>query len=103
MAQRIPLTTRARETFRTILDGQPVRITVWWQPLDASWYMSLTKATIAREPIVTGVRLLGQGVPLAGQALNFKGQFYVEGLGDPGREAWGSTHKLLYLSEAELG
>ena len=98
--QQVPFLSRVRETFRTNIGGRSVRFNKFFQPLDQSWYMSLSVADIARTPIVTGVRLLGRSVPLAGVAADvFRGQLFVDGVGDPGRDAWGSTHRLLYMSE----
>lgn len=94
-AQHLPFTGDARQTFRTILGGQSVRVRNWWQPTDQNWYMSL--ANVDQTPIVTGVRLPEGGLPLAGRIVDFVGQFFVEGRGEPGREAWTTTHRLLYL------
>ena len=107
MAQQIPLTPPSRggvrETFRTILGGQNIRFSRWYQPLDQNWYMSLRLSDVARTPIATGRRLLGRTVPLAGQVIpKFQGQFYVDGIGDPTRDSWGTTHRLLYLGQDAL-
>ena len=99
--QQVPFLSRVRETFRTSIGGHPVRFNKIYQPLDQSWYMSLSVADVARTPIVTGVRLLGRSVPLAaaGASTLIGGQLYVDGVGDPGRDAWGTSHRLLYLGE----
>lgn len=100
--QQVPLFRAARESFRTILDGQSVRVTKWYQPTDQSWYMSLNDVDEVRTPIATGIRLVEHGVPLAAQDLKFRGQLLVDGVGDVGRGSWGSTHNLLYLPERVL-
>ena len=98
--QQVPFLSRVRETFRTTIGGTPVRFNKIYQPLDQSWYMSLSVADIVRTPIATGVRLLGRSVPLAAAGANvLRGQLYVDGVGDPGRDAWGTSHRLLYLGE----
>ena len=99
MAQQIALTADARQTFRTMVGAQGVRVTAWWQPLDEAWYLSL--AWLDRRPIVTGVRLTEGGRPLRGFVTDFVGQVHVSGNGEPGREAWGSTHRLLWLTDEE--
>ena len=99
MAQQIALTADARQTFRTMIGTQGVRVTAWWQPLDEAWYLSL--AWLDRRPIVTGVRLTEGGRPLRGFVTDFVGQVHVSGNGEPGREAWGSTHRLLWLTDEE--
>ena len=97
MAQVVALTNDARQTFRTVLGGQSVRVTAWWQPLDEYWYMSLSRMNGA--PIISAVRLVESGRPLSGQLLEFSGQLIVDGRGDPGREAWTSGHRLIYVNE----
>ena len=101
MAQLIALTDDAHQTFRTILGAQPVRVTAIWNPSDEYWYVSL--ANVDRTAIVTGRRLVEAGRPLRGRVLDFEGELYVDGNGEPGRNAWASTHRLLYLTPSELG
>lgn len=102
MAQLIPLTTDARQTFRTILGDQSVRVTAWWQPLDEHWYVSIVRTDGSR--VIDGARLVEGGRPLRGQVpdVPWEGELYVEGIGSPGRRAWAETHRLLYLTPAEL-
>ena len=98
--QQVPFLSRVRETFRTRLGGKPVRFDKVFQPVDQSWYMSLSVADVARTPITTGVRLLGRAVPLATLPANaLGGQLFVDGVGDPGRDAWGTSHRLIYMGE----
>ena len=100
MADRIPLTDDAAQTFRVSLGGQAVRLTVWWSPTAEGWYASL--AWQDRRSIVRGARLTDGGLPLDGVVTDFVGGLYVDGEGDLGRTAWLGTHRLLYLTEAEL-
>ena len=101
MAQVIEVGDSVRETFRTILGGQNVRLTLWWQPFDAHWYLSL--AWLDRRAIVSGVRLVENATPLLDVQGSFQGQLFVSGVGVPGRRAWTSTHVLFYFAPDEVG
>ena len=101
MADLIPLTADASQTFRVSLGGQAVRLSAWWNPTARGWYASL--AWQDRRSIIRGARLTEGGLPLDGLVTDFLGGLYVDGEGDLGREAWAGTHRLLYLTEAELG
>ena len=37
----IPLQNIPRQQMEILADGKLMRITVWWQPNDSSWYLSL--------------------------------------------------------------
>lgn len=100
MAQQIIMTDDARRTWRTILGGQGVRARAWWQPLDENWYLSLS--WLDRRPIVSAVRLVEGGRPLRGAVLDFAGEIVVAGTGELGRNAWTTSHRLLYLTAAEV-
>lgn len=101
MAQAIPLTHDARQTFRSILGGQSVRLTVWWQPLTGGWYVSL-RFTDGR-PIAAGLRLCAGALPLRGYVTDFAGGLYLDGDGEPDRLAWmDATHRLLWIAPDEL-
>ena len=94
--QEIFITNDARLTFRTVLGGQSVRFRFWWQPSDGHWYMSMAFTTGVK--IVSGVRLVETADLLAGLVLDFKGRIAVGGPGSPGRNSWGETHRLFYIS-----
>ena len=96
MAQQLSMTSDARRTYRTVLGGQNVRIRAWWQPLDRSWYVTL--AWLDGRVILAGARLVDSGRPLDGQVTDFAGSLVVVGNGHPGREAWTTTHRLLYVA-----
>ncbi|MDE2848200.1 MAG: hypothetical protein OXO51_15975 [Gemmatimonadota bacterium] len=101
MAQVIPLSNAPRQTFRTILDGQNVRMTAWYQPLDEHWYLSILR--LDRTPIISSVRLVPMGYPIRALIVaDFTGDLIVEGAGDMGPEAWTTTHRLIYLAEGEI-
>ena len=80
------------------MDRQLVRLTVWWQPYDRNWYLSLAYQTGAG--IISGRRLItGQNV-MAGVVSEFHGSIVVYGLDDEiGLGAWEVSHELLYDSE----
>ncbi len=99
MAQVVPLTDDARQTFRTSLGAQSVRLTLWWQPFDRAWYLSAS--FLDGTNIINGVRLVEKGRPLDDVLTTFEGAFFIEGIGEPGRNAWTATHNLIYLTAAE--
>ena len=39
--QNIPLTDTPRQAITTLLGGQRVTLSVWWQPLSEAWYVTL--------------------------------------------------------------
>jgi len=96
MSSLIRLTDDARQTFRTSLGGQSVRLTVWWQPSDERWYLSV-------DGIASGTRLVEGGWPLLGLNHGLGGEVYVYGPGEPGRHAWVQTHSLLFVDDVDLG
>lgn len=95
MASVIRLTNDARQTFRTSLGGVSARLTVWWQPSDAHWYLAV-------DGVTASARLVERGLPLLGRRHAYGGQLYVQGPGVPGRYAWEQTHVLVFLTDAEL-
>ena len=100
--QLIPLTDSPRQSFDAVLGGQTVTITVWWQPLSESWYLSLADrdgASIASgRRMAVGVRLI--------RAAGLDGDLAVvparDGdVAEVGRMGWGVTHSLYFLTAAE--
>ena len=101
--QEIPLTREPRQKMTVVLGGQPVELTVWWQPISDSWYLSLTTETGA--PIAHGRQIASRSAVIASTA--FEGEVVaVPLLRDDTtaveRDAWGETHRLLYLTPDEL-
>ena len=92
--QQIPLSNDARQTFRTILGSQNVRITAWWQPMDYHWYLTL--GWLDGRGIIAGIRLVEGGRPLDGIISDFEGTLRVDGMGKPDRLSWETTHRLFY-------
>ena len=96
--QKIPVSNDLRQTFDTALGDQLVRFTVWWQPFDSSWYLSLAWQTGAN--ILTGRRLVVEQNVLAGIVTTFNGSIVVHGIEEEiGREAWDVTHEIIFDSE----
>ena len=101
MAEIVPLSDDARQSFLTRLAGVSVRVSAWWQPPEAAWYLSLETANAV--PIIRGRRLVGSGRPLRDIKTSLgTGELYVSGPGEPGRHAWTRTHRLFWASQAEL-
>lgn len=96
--QRVPVTNDARQTFDCALDGQLVRLSVWFQPYDAAWYLSLAYQTGTK--IVSGRRLATDQNILAGVVSDFHGSITPVGIeATIGRRAWDITHEIIYDSE----
>ena len=103
--QIIPLTNIARQKMITILGEQQVSLQIWWQPLSEAWYLSLEAQTqlpiaLGRQ-VSTHRRLLGER-----RGGGFKGEIAVVPRGGEntealGREPWGATHDMVYLTEAD--
>lgn len=96
--QQIPATHAGRQTFITILGAQEVRISLWWQPNDSAWYMTLEHPV--GTPIVVGRRIMFESGILSGVSSDFVGNIHprslTEDASEPGLRAWGTTHILVY-------
>ena len=102
MPQRIALAPNTRQELLTTLEGQAVKVTIWYQRIGAAWYLSLDLGdgtSIARgRQIAPGVCLI-RNPAFAGDLVVFPSQ---EGdTRDPGINAW-TTHRLYYLTPAEV-
>lgn len=101
MAARITITDDDRQRFETNLGGQPVAITVWWQPSTEGWYLSVENDD--GTPIATGLRLVTDSRLLRGFVTDFQGDFVLTGNGEPGRAAWlFNTHRLFWIAPDDL-
>ena len=99
-AQVVPIEILARQALGTVLGGIAVRLEAWWQEVTEDWFFSLYRTD--NTPIFEGSRIpVGQYVP-ATPVPGFRGALTVEPMGalqleaNPGREGWGSTHRLVY-------
>ena len=105
MAQALPLANIPAQSFETVLAGQHITMTVWWQPgpVDGNWYFSLAlqsgEYSIRSRRIVPGCDLL------AGLSPGFTGLLFCVRLlpfsdeypGEPSESGpWGVTHRLAY-------
>ena len=81
------------------LAGQEVKVLIWFQPGDGAWYTSLEFPV--NQPIVTGRRLVSGGLLIGDTPTDFDGDLVCVPIGpasgEPGREAWTTTHRLAYL------
>ena len=102
--QKIPLTNDADQIFTTTLDGQIVRVRATWQDQGNSWYLSLLDEV---DNYLFAFTRIKSGIPVVNfKLIDFEGDFVavssdVTAL-EPGRNAWGSTHELLYLTDGEI-
>ena len=98
----IPLIDAPRQTLTIVLGGQSLHLEVWWQPLSASWYLSV--ADLADAPIALGrqiaplVRLV-RSTAFAGEIVAIPRR--AEEQGGIGRQGWQATHDLTYFTAAE--
>ena len=99
----IPLSDDYRQSFTVLLGDQTWRLLAEWHPLDASWYLTILAVSTAAEPdpVLSSVRLAAGRRLLQGYRIAFRGDLYVEGAGHPGRSAWSTTHRLVYLEVGE--
>ena len=99
----IPLLNQPRQRFDVLLNGQQAGIEIWWQPLSAAWYLSLS---VGGDPIAAG-RQVAPWQPLV-QSDGFNGDLMAVSnpgheTANPGRDAWGDdTHRLVYLTPAQF-
>ena len=98
MPSIVPITNDARQRFRIVLGGQSASMVMWWQPSDEAWYLTFR---LGETYVASSMRLVEGGAPLEGILSSFEGQLLVDGVGDPGREAWTESHNLLYYTPAE--
>ena len=95
----IPLLPVNRQSVIIRLDDRDCRVTVWWQPSDASWYGSLEVP--ANTPVVQSHRL-GRNIGLLDRIADIlPGNIVLRELGDegiePGIDAWERpTHALVW-------
>lgn len=102
--QTIPITNDARQTFTTILENQEVRITAWYQDDGDGWYITLEH--VDGRVIIQGARL-NCSVPLLQDILvDFVGDIVPVPVAIEtsilGRNPWGTTHTLSYLTPTEM-
>jgi len=104
MSLKVPVTNDARQTFTTTLEGQNVRLTIWYQDDGTGWYITIS--IVGGEDIVNSARLNSSTPVLFPILSEFAGDFVpvpaVEDIGELGRNPWDNTYDLVYFTEAEL-
>ena len=89
----IPIIDAPHQTLMAPLGGQRFRLTVWWQPSDAHWYINVD--LVSGKAMAHGRRLTEGGTII--HSLAFGGRMYLDGSGEPGRTCWADgTHRLLF-------
>lgn len=98
MATALPLIQTPRQAFATVVGGQDIRVTLWYQPRDKSWYASIEFPVGA--PLISGRRVVLDGPLIGARPSSFAGDIFCRALsadvGEPGPEPWGATHQLVY-------
>lgn len=99
MAQRILVSDAPRQTFTVRLGANTYRMRVWWNRVADGWFIDITSSNGTR--IISGVRLTNERRLLQGYRIDFAGDLFVSGRGDPGRQAWSTTHQLIWIEPDE--
>lgn len=99
MAQRIPLSNSPRQVFSVRLGTRTYRFRVWWNKVAEAWYLDL--ATPDNTPLLSGIRLTAGRRLLQGYRVDFLGDLFVWGSGDPGRQSWTVDHHLTWIEPGE--
>lgn len=101
--QIIPITNDAQQVFTTVLNGQAVRISAWFQTIGNGWYLSVDM--IDGTPIIEGTRVNSQSPVFHGLVTEFLGDIIAVPIDtpfvEPVRDAWGVTHNLVYITPEE--
>lgn len=101
--QILPVTNDNDQIFTTTLDGQVMRIRLIWQDQGESWFFSLL--TAQSEIILSNTRIKSNFPVINFKLLDFSGDFIAVPLDinalEPARNAWGTTHTLVYLDGEE--
>lgn len=96
--QSVVLIDADRQSLVTRLGGQRVRLRVHWQPREEAWYCSVEYPP--GTPILTGRRIVVDSDIMRGVLSGFEGRLIcrrvLAGSGEPGRNAWNDTHRLVY-------
>lgn len=112
MAQIIPVTNDAYQTFETIIGSQSVRINLSYVEDvlgDSSdgWYVDLELLSDTPEIIIEGERLVSEQ-PVGAHLVNdFSGAIFAIPTTSPkrdltGKSPWGTDHELIYLTQSEI-
>lgn len=105
MAAIIPFDGYPNTTFTINLAGQVVRIYLkYYVPFD-KWYISVR--SIEGESYIESAQLVNNGLVFGDfKVPEFQGDIKcvptAQEFGEPGRDSFGTTHNLIFLTEAEL-
>ena len=99
MAQQILLLDSPRQVFTVRLGSNTYRMRVWWNRLAEGWYLDI-KSSNGTE-IISSVRLTSGRRLLQGYRIDFVGDLFVRGRGDPKRLAWSTGHQLVWIESGE--
>ena len=97
MPQQVLMQNLDRYRFTTNLGGQDVHMTVWYQPSDENWYLTLR---VNADIVKAGVKLQPFARPFANLD-GFDGELVVFGNVALGRYPW-DDHYLIYYSPDEI-
>lgn len=97
MPLRLSISDSPRQVFSVRLANIRWTMRVTWHPLPRGWYLDIYESS--GSPVLLGIRLTAGRRLLQGYRTEFRGDFYVSGEGDPPRDAWNKTHRLIWLED----
>ena len=102
--QFLPINNESNQIFNTVLNGAELKFNFWYQDIGAAWYVSVFYPD--ETPILEAARINSESPIFATTLTEFGGDIVpfplaAEGV-EIGRNAWGVTHDLLYLTDAEI-
>lgn len=102
--QIIPVIQSFNQSFQTLLNGQDVKFTIWYQDIGEGWFCSIEFADGTK--IISGARLNSGSPLLQSTVSDFEGDIVpvptIAPYYELGREPWNTTHILTYLTPEEL-
>ena len=103
MPSIIPVTAHARQTLAVTVGGQTLDLSLWWQPLSLAWYIAVSY----RDTVLAQGFQLAPWQLLLGPRDDIMGDLMVVAtpgheFADLGRDAWTTSHQLLYFTPLEL-
>jgi len=100
----IPVSNEFNQSFKTVLNGQAVKFTIWYQDIGAGWHctMEFQDGT----GIISGARLNSGSPMLFNTVSDFEGDIVpvptIAPYYELGRQPWGETHILTFLTAEEV-
>ena len=100
----LPVTNTFNQSFKTTLDGQAVKFTIWYQDIGEGWHCSMEFQN--GTGIISGARLNSGSPMLFNTVSDFLGDIVPVPTIAPhyelGRQPWDETHILVYLTPEEV-